>query len=348
MGGLNTNKFFLLVRDFFKVYLSAVKKYSPNTIRSYQKSLELLLDFVKESRQIKLHEITFDMIDRNVLQSFLEYVEKERGCSTSTRNHRLHCIRSFYQYVAETDITVVAYWNEIKKVKAAKTRTTPVKYMSEKAIEAILAQPNTVTKTGMRDMFLMLFLYQSAARVQELLDVKLRDIVESGATKVTLCGKSPKPRTVPLREKFVQHLRKYMEIYHPNADRYSDDFLFFVSYNGIRKRMTEDNVRRMVRKYGTAAKLVCPEVPDNVHPHLFRHSRAMHLYQNGVSLELVSQWLGHSRLETTLIYAYADTEQKRKALENAIPTEGTLKEHLSAARYTITDEDVLKELCGLK
>ena len=88
--------------------------------------------------------------------------------------------------------------------------------------------------------------------------------------------------------------------------------------------------------------------PRNVHPHLLRHSRAMHLYQNGMDLTLVSQWLGHANLETTLIYAHADTEQKRKALENAIPAEGSLKEHLNAARYTITDEDVLKELCGLK
>ncbi|MBQ6907049.1 MAG: tyrosine-type recombinase/integrase [Clostridia bacterium] len=104
----------------------------------------------------------------------------------------------------------------------------------------------------------------------------------------------------------------------------------------------------MVRKYGDDARKQCIEVPDNVHPHLFRHSLAMSLYQNGVDLSLVSQWLGHSRVETTLIYAHADTEIKRQAIEKAVPPESELKQFLNAERYTIDDEDLLKRLCGLK
>jgi site-specific recombinase XerD len=112
--------------------------------------------------------------------------------------------------------------------------------------------------------------------------------------------------------------------------------------------MTEDNVRKLVKSYGTKAKEIDPTIPKNLHPHMFRHSIAMHLYQNGVALPLVSQWLGHSRLETTLIYAYADTEQKRKAIENAIPEDSTLKEFLNADRYTIDDDETIKALYGLK
>jgi site-specific recombinase XerD len=119
-GRLNSNRFFELVRDYFKVYLPNVKKYSHNTLRSYQKSMELLLDYVKDTRGIRFHEITFDMIDEDVLLTFLDYVEDERGCSVTTRNHRLHCIRSFYQYAADSDITVTAYWDDIKKVKPRK------------------------------------------------------------------------------------------------------------------------------------------------------------------------------------------------------------------------------------
>lgn len=348
MGELNKNKLFSLIRDYFKIYLPNVKKYSLNTIRSYQKSMELLLDFVKESKSIKLYEITFDMIDSKLLTSFLDYIEKERNCSVTTRNHRLHCIRAFYQYAADTDMTVVSYWHDIKKVKTAKTNKPPVEYMTEKVVESILTQPNLATTKGLRDMFLMLFLYQTGARVQEILNVKLSDITIGSTTIVTLRGKGSKTRTVPLRDKLVQHLNKYMLTFHPNYHKYSDRFLFFVTREGLPKRMTEDNLRRIVRKHGKTAKKDCPDVPDNVHPHLFRHSRAMHLYQHGVSLELVSQWLGHSRIETTLIYAYADTEQKRKAIEKAIPEEGTLKEYLNATRFTITDEDTLKQLCGLK
>ena len=112
--------------------------------------------------------------------------------------------------------------------------------------------------------------------------------------------------------------------------------------------MTEDNARDFIQKYGAKAKIACAEVPENVHPHLFRHSCAMNLYQSGVHLTLISEWLGHKNLETTLIYAHADTEIKRKAIEKAIPEDTPLKEHINSERYKINDEDELKRLCGLK
>lgn len=107
-------------------------------------------------------------------------------------------------------------------------------------------------------------------------------------------------------------------------------------------------MRRLIQKYGDLARTTNLSIPPNVHPHLFRHSIAMHLYQNGVPLTLISQWLGHSRLETTFIYAYADTEQKREAIEKAIPEDSTLKEYLNAERYSEDDDELIKRLYGLK
>ena len=331
--GLEKNALFILIRDYFKQYLPRVKKFSPNTIRAYKIAMELLLDYVKEAKGVKLYDITFDTIDRAAVMAFLDYVECERSCSISTRNHRLHCIRGFYKYAADSDINAVTYWNEIKKIKTARTLELPIGHMSESAVEAILAQPDTATQKGLRDMFLMLFLYQTGGRVQEILDVRLCDISFGTTSVVTLRGKGSKVRCVPLRDKMVHHLNQYMDVFHPNAKQYSDQYLLFVTRGGIKKRMTEDNARRLVRNYGEMARKQLLEVPENVHPHLFRHSRAMHLYQNGMDLTLVSQWLGHSRLETTLIYAYADTEQKRLAIEKAIPEESTLKEYLNAQNY---------------
>ena len=348
MGKLAANRLFALIHDYFMVYLPNVKKYSPNTIRAYQKAMELLLDHVKETRNVKLYEVTFDMINSATLIAFLDYLEKERACSVATRNHRLHCIRAFYRYAAVTDMDAVIYWNDLKKVEAARTDEAVVGYMSEAAVESLLAEPDVSTKKGLRDMFLMLLLYQTGARIQELLNIRLRDIRWGNAPTVTLRGKGSKVRSVPLREKVSEHLKKYVALFHPNEDRYSEQYLFFVVRDGSKKRMTEDNARRLIRGYGNAARKKCHDVPENVHPHLFRHSRAMHLYQNGVNLELVSQWLGHSRLETTLIYAYADTEQKRRAIENAIPEEGTLKRHLNAERFQADNEETLKQLCGLR
>jgi site-specific recombinase XerD len=348
MGRLEKNELFSLIHDYFVVYLKNVKRYSHNTIRSYQKSIELLLDYVKKVQKVKLYEVTFEMINNKTVIDFLNYLEEDRNCSVATRNHRLNCIRSFYKYAAQTDIKVATHWDEIRKVSFARKDEPVVGYMSETAIEALLDAPKLSTKKGLRDMFIMLLMYHTGARVQELLDIRIKDIQLGKTPTIILRGKGSKARTVPLRDKASLHLKGYLKKFHPDEGEYSEQFLFYVVRDDVKKRMTEDNVRKLFRKYGAEAQQKCSEVPENIHPHLFRHSRAMHLYQSGVNLILVSQWLGHSRLETTLIYAYADTEQKRKAIENAIPEESTLKRHLNAARFTIDDEEALKQLCGLR
>ena len=342
------NPLFLAVRGFLKVYLPTERKYSSHTIRAYKKSLDLLFDFVKAKNNIPLAKVKFEMIDRKMLSEFLDYLENERGCSISTRNHRLNCIRAFYNYAADEDITTVTHLEEIKKVDTAKVPEKLVSHMSETAIKAIIDQPNLDTQKGLRDMFIMLFLYKTGARIQELLDIRLCDLQFGKFPKVLLHGKGTKNRYVPLRDNITLHLKEYMKSFHPDADRYSDEYLFFVVRHGARKRMSEDNVRHFIHNYGVSARNVCLEVPENVHPHLFRHSCAMNLYQNGVELTLISQWLGHADLETTLIYAHADTEIKRKAIEKAVPEDSPLKEHVNSERYKISDDDTLKILCGLK
>ena len=194
----------------------------------------------------------------------------------------------------------------------------------------------------------MLFLFKTGARIQEVLDVKLRDIQFGKHPSVMLTGKGAKMRPVPLRENTSEHLNQYIRLFHPDAGVYSNDYLFYTVRNGVKKRMTEDNARDFIQKYGEKARLVCAEVPENVHPHLFRHSFAMSLYRSGVHLTLISEWLGHANFETTLIYAHADTEIKRKAIEKAIPEDSPLVEHINSERYKVDNEILLKELCGLR
>lgn len=341
------NSLFTMIHNFLLIALPKERKCSENTIRSYKKALELLLDFTKKKTGKPLSALSFEDINKNTLSEFLEYLETERSCSVSTRNQRLHCIRSFYRYAAQEDISTVCYFNEIEKVKKAKQRRNLIEHMSETAIQTILSQPDTTTRNGKRDAFMMLFLYRTGIRVQELVDIKLADIRLGNHPCLTVCGKGAKIRSVPLREDTAKHLKQYLECFHYGESMYSNDYLFYTIRNGNKKRMTEDNVRCLTRKYGNAARKECLEVPENVHPHLFRHSLAMTLYQNGVDLSLISQWLGHSCLETTLIYAHADTEIKRQAIEKAVPEESELKQFLNAERYTVDDEELLKQLCGL-
>jgi len=263
---------FALVHDFFKVYLPKQKKRSPNTIRSYQSALESLFDFVKTKKQIRLSEITFQMIDCKMVSEFLDKLEIDNGCSTSTRNHRLRCIRSFYAYAANMEATAVIHQAEIKKVPiAASVKSDIVNHMSEAAVKAILEQPDVTNQKGLRNQFLMILLYDTAARIQEIMDIQLRDIHLGTMPTVTLHGKGSKIRNVPLMPKTLEHFQKYTDVFHSGESLYAEQYLFYVIRQGQKKRITEDNIRRLIKAYGIAARKNCPEVPANVHPHLFRH-----------------------------------------------------------------------------
>ncbi|MCL2796856.1 MAG: site-specific integrase [Firmicutes bacterium] len=338
---------FAVVHDYFKVYLPTQKRCSPNTVRSYAQSLESLLDFVKEKRSVALCDVTFEMIDFAMLAAFMQELEAT-GCSIPTRNLRLAAIRSFYKYAAAMHPTITAFQNEVLKVPAKpQGKAMYVKYLRENEVKAILEQPSVEKVTGLRDKAILVFLYDSAARVQELVDVKICDLRLGEISTVTLHGKGSKVRTVPIMKKTTDLLRKYIDAFHPEATQYSEDYLFYTKRRVGNFRMSEDNIRKIILRYANRAKAVCNSLPDNIHPHMFRHSRAMHLYQNGMDLILISQWLGHAQLETTLIYAYADTEMKRDAIEKATKSDNILRKKDSLKRYKITDEEMLKKLCGL-
>ena len=288
--GVKDAVLFALVHDFFKVQLPKLSNKSPNTIYAYRESLDALFEFVKAENHINLSDITFEMIDRHVLSRFLDYLETVRGCSIETRNHRLNRIRAFYKYAAKIESTAVIHRNEILKVPLKKSaKPDIIKYMSEDAVKAVLAQPDPMSEKGLRDQFLMVLLYDTGARIQEVMDIRLHDIRLGKAPTVTLNGKGGKTRVVPLMESTVEHFRNYSSVFHPGEGVYSEQSLFYVQRCGRKKPMHQDTARRFIFDYGAAAKEHCQDVPDKVTPHLWRHTRAMNLYQRGMDLTLISQ-----------------------------------------------------------
>lgn len=283
---------FPLIHDYLKIYLPRQRNASPNTLRSYRKALEELLDYVKEQEQIPLGSITFEHLTANTAFMFLEHLEAEQNCSILTRNARFAAIRAFMDYAADHDVALAANLNKLKKVPFKKPDCTAgVDYMS---MTAIIEQPDASTPRGLRDRFFMILLYDTGARVQEILNIKLCDLQLGKVPQVTLFGKGRKTRTVPLMQKTVQHLKKYMSIFHEDANRAVNSPLFYSVTHGEKRPLTSRMAHYILQKYGEQARKICQEVPEKVHPHLFRHSRAMHLYQEGMDLTLVSQWLGHS------------------------------------------------------
>lgn len=339
---------FGMVRDYLLTFLPQQKNYSKNTIRSYKKVIDMFFDFVKAKLKIRLSELTFEMLNQGNLSAFLDYIENERNCSVNTRNQRLNCIRSFFSYAADMNPMLIAYKVDIAKVPLKKENNAHfIQVMSEDAVHSLLKSPDTHTMKGIRDQLIMTLLYDSACRVQEVANIKLSDLTVGKEASVLLHGKGRKIRPVPLQENTVLLLKRYMKIFHPCEDFTIDKPLFYVIRGQTIKRMTEDNIRKLLKYYATKAKKDNAEIPDRVHPHLLRHSRAMHLYKRGMGLPMISELLGHSQLETTLIYANADTEMKRKAMQQSL--EGTkLSSHINPNRYVVSDDDVLKQLFGLK
>ena len=347
MSGLAKGTLLGRVHDFLKIYLPKHRNVSPNTVRSYKKSLDQFFDHVKVVKSVPFGDVTFEMITAETVTAFLDHVEDERKCSVSTRNQRLTAIRSFVAYAAMMDITVAANLTELEGIPLKKKATMVVEYMSEDAISAILNGIDTATPLGFRDRCIMMLMYDSAARIQEIVDVKLGDFRWGKKPTVTLHGKGSKDRSVPISEKTAEHIRLYITQFHSETKNDPDAPLFYSVIHGSRNRLSLRRVRDIVRIHGDSARTECADIPENVYPHLLRHSRAMHLYQHGMPLELISQWLGHANLETTLMYAHADTEHKRMAIEKATSNGKKSPIDIRPKRFTITDEETLKRLAGL-
>jgi site-specific recombinase XerD len=344
-----TNSLFAHIHDYLKVYMPKQRNLSKHTINSYREALELLVDFVKMQKQTPLTDVTFEMLTADTITAFLNSLETDRGCCVSTRNTRLAAIRAFVKYAADRDISTVAVLKELKNVAVKKPdKVEVIDYMSMAAVSAIIGQTNAGSPNGLRDRTFLVLMYDTGARIQEMIDITLRDLRFGRMPTITLHGKGRKTRTVPLMERTVQHLQKYMAEFHTDTPHSSDFPLFYVVTHGKPHPLTDRRIRYLLKDYAGKAREHCTEVPKNVHPHMFRHSRAMHLYQNGMDLTLVSQWLGHSNLETTQIYAHADTEHKRAAIAAATPPDTPLFSKLNPERFTVNDEEILKRLVGLR
>ena len=346
MKTLKDETLFRLIHDYLSVYLPDQRCCSPNTVKSYRETLNQLFDFITLEKSIPLTDVTFETLNCRMISDYLNWLEKERHCSVSTRNQRLAGIRSFFKYAGRMDLTVTVYQKDLEKVPFKQTGSKAVDFMTEEALKAVLAQPDTSTKTGIRNLFFMILMYDTGARNREILDLRVTEFrADSKTPCVHLTGKGNKKRIVPVMAKTVEHFRNYVTLYHSGDS--SERYLFYIVRNGIVQQMSDDNVARFMKKYGNAAKEICAEVPDNLHPHLFRHSRSIHLYRAGMPLALLSEWLGHAQLETTMIYAYADTEMKRDAIQKATGNHNPL---MSSAQTPCWkgDDQIIRKLYGLK
>lgn len=304
----NTISYYL--PKFFDMELRKNANVSENTIISYKYAFVSLLQFVNKKYKKEISRLELKDLNKETIEKYLEYLEKEKNNSISTVNQRLAAIKSFFNYLTIEDIEYISLCNEIHSIKIKKTKQETIKYLSKEGIKEILSLPKTSIENGVRDLAILTLLYDSGARVQELVNIKIKDIDFNKKT-VYLFGKGRKARIVPLISQTIKILEKYIKIY--NIPINSDNLLFYNSQKGALTRM---GITYIIKKYVSIARNKNPlEFQINVTPHTFRHSKAMHLLESGVNLIYIRDFLGHESVTTTEIYARANPENKKKAIE---------------------------------
>jgi len=301
---------------YLSVYLPGQRNVSPNTIKSYRDTFKLFLIYCKQGCGLSIENLCLQRIDEPLIVAFLSWLEQDRKNSIATRNQRLACIHGFCRYMQiENPVGLLSY-QKLLSIPMKKTPKPMVNYLTPDALKLILAQPDLSKAGGRRDLTMLSALYDTGARVQELIDLKVCDVRLDHPPIVTLTGKGYKTRQVPLMSNTASLLRHYMTETHLLQNGMQDRPLFV---NRQRGKLTTEGIKFILNKYVSRARAVSSIIPGNVTPHVFRHTKAMHLLQAGVNLIYIRDFLGHVDISTTEIYARTDTELKRKALEKAYP-----------------------------
>lgn len=299
------------LREFLSSHLPQLRALSPHTIRSYRDSLVLFLRFLAAHKKRSAAKLDLADLGAQEVEAFIRHLAKERHNASSTSNVRLAAIHSFFRFVATRWPDHLEHCQRVLAIPFKRTRQRAIEYLELEEIEAVLGSVDRTTLRGRRDYALLATMFNTGARVQEILDLRPRDLQLLKPYHVRLCGKGRKERICPLWPQTAKLLQALIaEIGQDTSDRQP---LFT---NRWTEPLTRFGVRYILAKYCRRAGSAKPSLAaKRLHPHSMRHSTAIHLLRSGVDLATISRWLGHVSLDTTNRYITIDLDAKRKALE---------------------------------
>lgn len=286
---------------FLKDYLVIERNMSPHTIRSYKKTFQILIDYLVSTKKFKLKDITFENVTRDIITDFLNYLEEDKKNSIRTRNQRLAVIKSFYQYCAIDEIDNIDNIRKILSIKSKKEIKKVMNYLTEDELKRILDSIDTSTKKGRRNLTLITLLYDTAARASEIINLKVEDI-HLEEKYIILTGKGNKQRVVSMMEQTKKLLVDYFKENNTQSG-------YLINING--KKMNERFLRDIIKNINPLNR--------KISPHVFRHTRVVHLLDKGVNIMYIQELLGHTSVNTTMEYAKVIEKSKFEAIEKANP-----------------------------
>jgi len=310
------NDFAKYISKFLTDYLPYSRNVSQNTIKLYSESFIQFLTYMKEIQNVPIEKIKLKDLTRDNVTLFLRWIITNRKCSNRTRNCRLAAMSSFAKFLQYEDVGRLYQWQQIMGIPSLKVDKKIINHLSLDGIKLILEQPDVDTRKGRRDLALIALMYDTGARIQEIIDLMPSNLkIEYEPYTVKLTGKGSKSRIVPLMNEQIRILKNYMMENHLNCPELQSSPLFFNSQGA---KLTRAGVTYILHIYVVKARTLNSKlIPDNISCHSLRHSKAMHLLQSGVNLVYIRDFLGHCSIKTTEIYARADSKQKREAFEKA-------------------------------
>jgi site-specific recombinase XerD len=298
-----------LVQSFFQDHLRSVRGASEHTVRAYRDALRLFFLFAAQHERRPVAELCLDDVRADVVLAFLDHLEAVRGNGAATRNCRLAAVHSFVTHLLRHDLTRAEQYRQILAIPAKRARAQPPTYLEPAEARALIAQPDPTTATGTRDLALLLFLYNTGARVSEALLVRLEDLHLARPRQVRLHGKGGKDRLCPLWPETVRALRVLLQ-----RTGIAEGAEIFRNARGA--PLTRDGVAYLLAKHVRRAAQGFPSLRRRrVTPHVLRHSCAVALLQAGVELSVIRDYLGHVSVATTGRYLSSNLEMKRQVLE---------------------------------
>ena len=336
---LSKELFFSRTNDFLNIYLPKQAMKSNNTINAYRDGLTVFRKYLAEEKKVSIRKFRFEECTHDFLLEYMMYL-KDKGCAAGTCNNRLVAIRSYLWYVADGEISMQSIALGASKVPFIKGTQKVKETINPDVLAALLAAPSDSSKIGIRDKTILILLYDSAIRVSELRELTLKSLkLNETIPYIRVHGKGDKERIVSITDKTVEHLKRYIKIYHSETN--GDYPLFYTVIKGNLSAMSTGNVERILNKYAEKIRPEHPDLPQKLYPHMLRRTRACGLYQNGVELELVSRIMGHTSTQTTRIYASPSIEMLKEAMENN-------SVDVSETAEWLDDEEELARICGIR
>jgi site-specific recombinase XerD len=312
MEGKMTHLLAKYIKRFFSQYMPVRKGLANNTILAYRDAIKLLICYAADKLNKSVEDLYVEQINESLVLDCLDYLENKRSCTPRTRNARLAAIRSLFGYIAREEPSLLLHCQTIRTIPLKRTQHKTVGYLEENEMQALFNSVNIDSRNGARDNALLLLLYNTGARVSEIVNLKLSDIRVEGAAQVNLLGKGNKYRDCPLWPETVEALKNYLM--RRKAKDPSTQHLF-LNANG--SPITRFGVRHIIGKCAATAQIKCPSITRKYfNPHTIRHTTAMHLLRSGNDINMVSYWLGHASINTTHVYVEIDMKMKLKMLQN--------------------------------